>query len=92
VFVVFLKELNFKLSVDEVDEIFLVPISFFKENVPDMYYASISARFEKENKYINMNQRLLSSRSPIYFYGYNGQLIWGITAKIIYNFIKNIFE
>lgn len=92
VFVVLLKDLNFNLSIDEVDEIFLVPISFFKENVPDMYYASISARFEKENKYINMNQRLLSSRSPIYFYEYNGRLIWGITAKIIYNFIKEIFK
>ncbi|MCX7695909.1 MAG: CoA pyrophosphatase [Caloramator sp.] len=91
VFVVFIKEFNFKLSTDEVDEIFLVPISFFKENIPDMYYATISASFEKENKYERMNQRLLASKSPIYFYEYKGRVIWGITAKIIYNFIKEIF-
>ncbi|WDC83701.1 CoA pyrophosphatase [Caloramator sp. mosi_1] len=92
VFTVFLKELNFNLSTDEVEEIFQVPIKYFKENTPDMYFAIIKANFEKEIKYKKMNNRLLSYRSPIYFYEYSGRIIWGITAKIIYNFIKQMFK
>lgn len=86
VFIVLLNKNKFKPSKDEVDELFLVPITYFKDTKPDIHYAILKAKFEE-----NINDKdfkLLSARSPIYFYDYEGKNIWGITAKIIYNFIN----
>lgn len=90
VFVVLVKKTDFVPSYDEVDELFFVPINFFKNTPPEMYYATINANFENDHKFTKIKPKLLTARSPIYFYEYGDKIIWGITAKIIYNFVKEI--
>jgi len=90
VFVVLVKNLGFTPNPEEVDELFLVPFNYFKNTNPELYYATIDAKFENEHKFNKIKPKLLTAKSPIYFYEYQNKIIWGITAKIIYNFIKEI--
>ncbi len=65
---------NFKINKDEVERILFVPLKFFL----------------KDN---SLKMRSIYHDSKIYnslSYEYNGELIWGATARIIQNFINII--
>lgn len=79
---------------EEVFELFTVPLEFFINNQPEkhdiQYKPDISKEFPfhmiqngKDYNWYNINY-------PVYFYKYNQYNIWGITAKITYNFIKKL--
>ena len=88
-----LDELNY--NVDEVEKVLLVPLQFFKDNPPRM------EKIEMENKPLFSTSELkLPARygsswqgraREVYFYNYQGEIIWGLTAEIIYEFI-NLYE
>ena len=81
-------------SNDEVSDIFCVPLSFFLENEPEKYYMNYYPQADKDFPYnlisdgVNYNWGNL--RYPVYFYKYGDYIIWGLTAKITYSFVKNI--
>jgi 8-oxo-dGTP pyrophosphatase MutT (NUDIX family) len=85
---------DIKFSKDEVDELFYVPLSFFLENEPEKHYVSYYPE-TKENFPFHMinngaNYKWDEIKYPVYFYKYNNYIIWGLTAKITYDFIKKI--
>jgi len=83
-----------KFSKDEVSELFYVPLSFFLQNEPKKYYINYSPEIEEDFPYHMISQgnnyKWDKIKYPVYFYKYNDYIIWGLTAKIAYNFIKKL--
>ena len=77
---------------DEVEKVLLVPIKFFQETIPRI------EKIELENKPLFSTSELkLPARygnswfgrpREVYFYNYQNEIIWGLTAEIIEEFIK----
>lgn len=95
-------ELN--INFDEVEKVLLVPLKFFIENPPHIEKIMVENRpeyFEKGERKIFPVEKLeipLKYAKPwgkerkIYFYNYQGEVIWGITGEIIYSIIENLKE
>jgi len=83
-----------KHNMDEVSELFCVPISFFLENEPEKYYMNYYPQADKDFPYnlVNdgKNYNWGNIRYPVYFYKYGDYVIWGLTAKITYSLINKI--
>jgi coenzyme A diphosphatase NUDT7 len=79
-------------NTDEVSEVFFVPLSFFLDNKPEKYYMNYYPKADKDFPYHMVNNgedyNWESIRYPVYFYKYYNYIIWGLTAKITYSFIK----
>ncbi len=79
---------------DEVSEIFYVPLSYFLENEPEKYYMNYFPKADNDFPYHMVNDGneydWESIRYPVYFYKYKDYIIWGLTAKITYSFIKKL--
>lgn len=86
-----ISELNF--NSDEVEKLFLVPIDFFikskpriekieMRNIPKFSTEELSLPKIYENSWTGYFRN-------VYFYKYQGELIWGITSEIIYDFVQN---
>lgn len=75
-----------QVNPDEVKEVFLVPVSFFAENEPEIYNFDVLPNigpdfpYEKINLTNGYNWRKGKSTVPIYRYGH--RVIWGLTARI----------
>lgn len=93
---------NIKPSIDEVDHIFSVPVSYFENNKPKKYEVSIMAHPSIINmngeeevllpaKELNLPDRYSKpwgdSRFNMYVYEIYGETIWGMTARIINNLV-----
>ena len=81
-------------SRDEVSELFFVPLSYFLETEPEKYYMNYHPKADDDFPYHMVNEgrnyNWGSIRYPVYFYKYKNYIIWGLTAKITYGFIKKI--
>jgi coenzyme A diphosphatase NUDT7 len=79
---------------DEVAELFFVPLSFFLENEPEKYYMNYYPEADSDFPYHMVNNGKNydwgNIRYPVYFYKYKDYVIWGLTAKITYSFIRKI--
>lgn len=73
-------------NLDEVDHIFTVPLDFFLENEPDIYYLNLQTVLNDEFPYnLIPNGRDYNWRSgkhSVMFYNYEEYSIWGFTAKM----------
>ena len=80
--------------VDEVSEVFFVPLSFFLKNQPEKYYMNYYPKADKDFPYHMVNNgedyNWGNIRYPVYFYKYCNYIIWGLTAKITYSFINEL--
>jgi 8-oxo-dGTP pyrophosphatase MutT (NUDIX family) len=89
----------------EVEKIFPVPVSFFKETPPDTYHINIEAHpfyIDEEGKKIDLlpvEQLKLPPRyskpwgrfkRKVYVYNYDGEVIWGITAALVKRVVELI--
>ena len=87
-----LKDYNGSYSEDEVDHVFTVPLSWFLENEPDKYVAAVhtvpSEDFPYELVPGGREYHWSRGKYPVYFYCYREEVIWGMTAKIMYAFVK----
>ncbi|MGD9568430.1 MAG: CoA pyrophosphatase [Sedimentibacter sp.] len=86
------KKINF--NKDEVSELFFVPLSYFIENEPEKYFMNYLPKADSDFPYHMVNNGKdydwESIRYPVYFYKYKNYIIWGLTAKITYSFIRKI--
>lgn len=84
------------ISLDEVEDYFFVPISYFINNKPECYYSDIIVDrkidfpFERING--GKNYQFKKGIYETLFYKYKYHNIWGITAAILNNFIELIKE
>ncbi|MGL5694053.1 MAG: NUDIX hydrolase, partial [Peptostreptococcaceae bacterium] len=87
---------NLNINKDEVDHIFLVPIEYLL-NTPPVYYENELEVVPDDNFPYDIipnkeNYKFQKSNYPVVFYEYNNYVIWGITARILENFLKVIIE
>ena len=81
---------------EEVAEVFAVPLSFFLENEPEVFYVRRSAEPEENFPFERIqggkDYQWRSSRDATYFYQWKEKTIWGLTAKIMRDFIRTLKE
>lgn len=86
-----LKDYQGTWSEDEVEETFLVPLDFFLNTEPEIFYTTVESIPEDDFPYQRIHggkkYPWRKSRNAIYFYSYHGYEIWGLTAKIMKSFI-----
>jgi len=94
---------NFNINLDEVEEILVIPVDYFKENHPKLakitvqmypHYELKGKKIEFPAKHYNLPEKYHKPWNgrdrEVYIYEYNGETIWGITADIIYEIINKI--
>jgi 8-oxo-dGTP pyrophosphatase MutT (NUDIX family) len=85
---------NIVPNVSEVDHIFTVPLDFFLENEPDIYYLDLETVLNDEFPYNlipeGRDYNWRRGRYSVMFYHYNNYIIWGFTARMTKQFIDII--
>lgn len=85
---------NMDINKDEVDHVFLVPINYLLENEPKSYDNEIKIVPSDDFPYNIIpnkhNYKFKVGHYPTLFYKYEEYIIWGISAKILQNFINYI--
>ena len=81
-------------STDEVAEVFTVPLTFFLETEPEVFYAKVGLEPEDDFPFDRIhggrNYPWRKSRRAIYFYSREVREIWGMTARIMKAFVRII--
>ena len=86
-FVGWLRGYDGSFSKAEVAEVFTVPLDFFCKTEPEVHVVEWRADFPKDFPFEKIyggreyNWRVLKNR--VFFYEYEGRVIWGMTAKIM---------
>lgn len=79
---------------DEVDHLFTVPLNFFRETPPKKFSTQVKITPSEDFPYDKIPRgRDYNFKIGLYdvlLYEYNDYVIWGITAKILENFIKKL--
>ena len=87
---------NLDINKDEVDHTFLVPIIHLIENKPTYYKNKLEVVPDDKFPYdIIPNKedyKFQESSYPVLFYEYEDYVIWGLTARILENFLKVLTE
>lgn len=75
----------------EVNEVFTVPLSYFMSKNPECYYINVDLKPDLSFPYYliqnGKSYKWGKGKYPVCFYKYKDKIIWGITARIIYDFI-----
>ena len=83
---------NLNINKDEVDHIFLVPIPYLLEYNPSLYNNEVKIIPNDDFPYdiipSKNNYKFATSNYRVLFYKYKDYVIWGITAKILENFLE----
>jgi len=77
----------------EVEEIFLAPLEYFVNNPPVQCSVEVATRYGRDFPYDRVPATYKKGWDrkwslPVYYYDYEGRFIWGITARILCNFVK----
>lgn len=82
---------NLCINKDEVSEIFTVPISYLMDYKPDEFENDVKIEVHDDFPYDKVpnkqNYRFAVGKYSVLFYEYKDYIIWGITAKILENFL-----
>jgi 8-oxo-dGTP pyrophosphatase MutT (NUDIX family) len=78
---------------EEVDKIFTVPLSFLINNPPARSYTDVATQYCSDFPFSKIPPTYKKTWQkrwslPIYYLEYDKFFIWGITAKILNNFLK----
>ncbi|MCL6617155.1 MAG: CoA pyrophosphatase [Anoxybacillus ayderensis] len=93
-FVAFVDIEQMQINEKEVEDVFTVPLSFFIETKPQIYRVQFEPKPEDDfpfddipgGRQYNWRPRQIEE----HFYYYKDKVIWGLTAKIVYHFVRLI--
>lgn len=81
-----------KYNRDEVERVIFVPLDFFILNKPRVEKIGIENIPKFSSKELGLPERYhkawAGNSREVYFYNFQGDVIWGITAEIMLDFIK----
>jgi 8-oxo-dGTP pyrophosphatase MutT (NUDIX family) len=81
-------------SSDEVHEVFYVPLDFLSDYSPECSYLDVQMKpindFPFDKIQYGKDYPWAQGKYPVYIYQYQDKIIWGITARILKNFIELI--
>ena len=98
---------DLSIDLNEVEKVFTIPVSFFLQNKPDTYYSNVRAHpydvDDEGNKIELLPVKKLGlpnrysdpwrkARHRVFIYNTPGEIVWGITAEIVYEFCKLIID
>lgn len=82
------------ISRDEVEKVIAVPLKFFMDTVPEKYTINMKHDFPPDFPFDKIfggrNYQWSKPKMTEYFYEFNGDVIWGLTARIIKNLCEII--
>ncbi len=91
-FIGILHDYEMTYSIDEVDHVFTVPLSYLLDYYPDIHKVETETKPSVDFPYDLIpngeDYHWFKGKRDIYFYQYNDEVIWGLTAKILYDFIQ----
>ncbi|MDD2217899.1 MAG: CoA pyrophosphatase [Eubacteriales bacterium] len=82
---------NMKLNECEVEEIFLVPLSWFFKNEPLVHDIAVKpeiSKFPHEDVGVGDDYKWRCGSIDIPIYHWEGYHIWGLTARMVRNFVR----
>lgn len=83
---------NLNINKDEVDHTFLVPIDYLIKYDPTLYTNDVKVipneNFPYEKIPNKEDYQFAMGQYPVWFYEYKDYVIWGITARILENFLN----
>ena len=83
---------NLNINKDEVDHIFLIPIDYLIEYDVNVYTNDVKIIPNKNFPYDKIPNKekyeFAIGEYPVLFYEYKNYVVWGITAKILENFLN----
>jgi len=86
------EEINY--ATDEVDHLFLVPVSFLCDHKPEEY--AINTTFDLPDSFPfehiphGKDYNFQSASYPVIFYHFDDKVIWGLTARMTKSFVEVI--
>lgn len=87
-----LKDYNGTFSADEVNRVFSVPLSWLLEHEPERYQCTVHTVPNEDFPFDlipgGREYHWRKGHYDVYFYRYGDEIIWGMTAKILYSFVK----
>lgn len=92
-YLVFIEDINnMKINVDEVQEVFFVPLDFLLNTNVNTFINKVNITPDENFPYELIpkkhNYKFSTGSYEVPFYLYNNYVIWGITAKILLNFLS----
>lgn len=85
---------NLEINKDEVDHIFFVPINYLLEYDANLYSNDVKIIPNENFPYNKVPHKekyeFAVGEYPVWFYEYKDYVIWGITARILENFLNFI--
>lgn len=92
----FIQDYQWQYNEDEVADVFKVPLDFFMENKPEVYYNKLEMKPSIEIPYADIadgnRYQWTSGQYEVDFYRYKDKVIWGVTAKIIKSLVNIMIE
>ncbi len=81
----------------EVEEVFSAPLKHFAENQPVRSSVDTATRFAPDFPFNRVPDSYKKGWNkkwsfPVYYYEYGERFIWGITARLLYNFVNNYYR
>ena len=77
---------------EEVSEVFTVPLNYLLNYEPEIHYIQVKIQPEEEFPFElipdGRDYKWRNVRLPEYFYRYEDKIIWGLTARILHEFIE----
>jgi 8-oxo-dGTP pyrophosphatase MutT (NUDIX family) len=68
---------SFQISTDELSEVFGVPIRWLADP------ANLEVQYREPPPYLPLRGKI-----PVYYFRYGGHTIWGVTGRIVVNFLE----
>ncbi|NIK11466.1 8-oxo-dGTP pyrophosphatase MutT (NUDIX family) [Alkalibacillus almallahensis] len=84
-------ESSFELNPGEVDDVFTVPLHFFLQNEPTIHYMNMAIEPDEAFPISDVPNQSHYTKQTFqieeHFYYYQNRVIWGLTARILKEFI-----